>query len=84
MARDDRRQQIVVAFRGTSDDADVTTDFDFQLTPYVSPGVKPPVNATVHTGFLAAYNSVASQIFKLVDAQLTAHPGYVIVSTGHS
>jgi hypothetical protein len=84
VARDDRRQEIIVAFRGTSDDRDITTDFDFQLTPYISPGVKPPVNATVHTGFMEAYNSVAAQIFKMVDAQLKLHPGYVLISTGHS
>jgi len=35
-------------------------------------------------GFLAAYNAVASNVISVVERELEIHPGYSIVSTGHS
>ncbi|KAF8142351.1 alpha/beta-hydrolase [Mycena galopus ATCC 62051] len=63
---------------------DFITDAEILLTPFVSPGVNPPAGATAHTGFLTAWNAVASSVISTVKAQVAAHPGYQLVSTGHS
>ncbi|KIM78843.1 hypothetical protein PILCRDRAFT_74960 [Piloderma croceum F 1598] len=84
IARDDTRKEIVVAFRGSQQIANVFTDAAIMLTPFQSPGVDDVGDAYVHLGFLTAYNSVASNVISVVKKQLEIHPGYSIVSTGHS
>lgn len=37
-----------------------------------------------HSGFLGAWNAVASGVISTVKSQLAAHPGYAIVTSGHS
>ncbi|KAF7333272.1 Alpha/beta-hydrolase [Mycena sanguinolenta] len=84
VVRDDTRKEIVVALRGSTSLQDFLTDAEIVLVPFVSPGVKAPAGSTAHAGFLAAWNSVASTVISTVRTQLAAHPGYQLVSTGHS
>ncbi|KAJ7922911.1 alpha/beta-hydrolase, partial [Mycena leptocephala] len=84
IARDDTRKEIVVALRGSTSAQDFVTDAEIVLTPFVSPGVNAPAGSTAHTGFLAAWNAVAPTVISTVRAQVAAHPGYQLVSTGHS
>ncbi|KAF8575204.1 alpha/beta-hydrolase [Ramaria rubella] len=84
VARDDDRQEIVVAMRGSSSLEDFLVDADILLTEYQSPGVSAPSGTEVHSGFLAAYNSVADTIISTVQDQLNTHPGYSLVTSGHS
>ncbi|KAJ7470899.1 alpha/beta-hydrolase [Mycena latifolia] len=84
IARDDGRREIVVALRGSSSAEDFHTNAKFSLTPLVSLGINPPAGSTVHTGFLTAWNSVASSVIMTARTQLAEHPGYQLVSTGHS
>jgi hypothetical protein len=84
IARDDKRKEIVVAFRGTQQIFDFITDFAISLIPLHSPGVTNVEGAYAHAGFLTAYNSVAPHVISVVKSQLAAHPDYTIVSTGHS
>ncbi|KAJ7183672.1 alpha/beta-hydrolase [Mycena filopes] len=82
VARDDSRKEIVVSFRGSFSLADVATDVDLFLVPFVSPGLTETFN--VHSGFLDAYNDVAVDVETTVKAQLKKFPTYTIVVTGHS
>ncbi|TDL21692.1 alpha/beta-hydrolase [Rickenella mellea] len=84
IARDDTRKEIIVSFRGSFSIQDFGTDAEIILIPFTSPGVSASKGVLAHTGFLTAYNSVASNIISTVKAQLGAHPGYTLVSTGHS
>lgn len=53
------------------------------LTPFSSPGVLPPDNATaVHWGFLRAFNSVADTVISIMKDQYTSYPNYRLVCTG--
>jgi len=82
IARDDTRKEIVVSFQGTFSVADVATDVDLFLTPFVSPGISESFE--VHSGFLSAYNDVADDILSTVKAQYAKYSSYSIVVTGHS
>ncbi|KAJ7183668.1 alpha/beta-hydrolase [Mycena filopes] len=82
IARDDTRKEIIVSFRGTFSLADVATDLNILLVPFVSPGVAQPFN--VHSGFLNAYNEVAQDVLAAVKSQLAKFPKYSVVVTGHS
>ncbi|EPQ56302.1 alpha/beta-hydrolase [Gloeophyllum trabeum ATCC 11539] len=84
IARDDTRREIVVSLRGSTSVEDFAIDSETSLEPYVSPGVVPPPGAMTHTGFLTAWNSVAPGVISVVREQLLEHPGYAIVTTGHS
>ncbi|KAF7375336.1 Alpha/beta-hydrolase [Mycena sanguinolenta] len=85
VARDDTKKEIVVAWRGSSAVADfLITDASVIRVDYTSPGVTPASGATVHSGFLRSYNSVADQVIALVKTQLDLNPDYAVVSTGHS
>ncbi|KAL0574308.1 hypothetical protein V5O48_007646 [Marasmius crinis-equi] len=84
IARDDTRREIVVALRGSTSDQDFETDAEIALAPFVSPGISPPGGSLAHTGFLTAWNSIANQVISTVRSQLAAHPGYGLVSSGHS
>lgn len=54
------------------------------MKPLQSTGLTNVGSAYVHTGFLYAYNVVASTVLKTVKAQAAAYPSYTIVVTGHS
>jgi len=84
IARDNKRKEIVVAFRGSQQLLDIITDFSISLVPLESPGMSGVGHARVHVGFLTAYNSVASHVISAMRSQLAAHPDYSVVVTGHS
>lgn len=84
IARDDTRKEILIAFRGTTSNQDALTDFSIPLVPFFSPGVKAPIDAFVHLGFLTSWNAIAGGAIATFKNELIAHPGYNIVSIGHS
>ncbi|PPQ90550.1 hypothetical protein CVT25_015864 [Psilocybe cyanescens] len=84
VARDDSRKEIVIAFRGTLELKDAFVDLQIIMKPLQSTGLTNVGSAYVHTGFLYAYNVVASTVLKTVKAQAAAYPSYTIVVTGHS
>ncbi|KII92720.1 hypothetical protein PLICRDRAFT_482508 [Plicaturopsis crispa FD-325 SS-3] len=86
LARDDHRKEIVVAFRGSQDIADFMTDAAVLQIPLILPGLTnhDVGDAFVHSGFLFSFNSVARQVLSTVNPEIGAHPGYTLISTGHS
>lgn len=85
VARADDTQEIVLAFRGTSNLADFGTDFAQELVEYQSVGVTAVCNGCqAHKGFLGAWNSVAQESLDAVRAQLSEKPSYKVTITGHS
>ncbi|PPQ92070.1 hypothetical protein CVT25_007318 [Psilocybe cyanescens] len=85
IARDDRKKEIVISFRATITLQDeVFTDARISLVPMHSPGVVATGDILVHEGFRDAWNSVASFVLDTVQSELANHPGYSIVTTGHS
>lgn len=84
VARDDSVGEIIVALRGSSSVEDIVTDAGTTLSQCTSPAVPYPTGATCHLGFQTAYNSVASSIISIVEAQLIKYPTYSITVTGHS
>ncbi|KAI5120004.1 hypothetical protein M0805_008465 [Coniferiporia weirii] len=84
IARDDTKQEIVVAYRGSIQFQDFITDLDFPLVDYSSPGVTNTSGVKTHQGFLTAFNSAADIVLSNVTDQLNKYPSYSLVSTGHS
>ncbi|KAH8925846.1 alpha/beta-hydrolase [Atractiella rhizophila] len=84
VARDDVRKEIVISLRGSNTIDDAFTDINILQKRYSSPGVTPANNVWVHSGFLDAWNSIASTVIASVKTQVAAHPDYTIVTTGHS
>jgi hypothetical protein len=56
-------------------------DGNFILVPLVSRGIENNT-ASVHAGFLLAYNSVRRAVLRIVGSQLDEFPGYGVISTG--
>ncbi|CAO3617121.1 unnamed protein product [Mucor fragilis] len=77
--RSDAQKTIYVVFRGTNSYQSTITDLVSTLTNYT-----PVSGAKVHTGFYASYKAVISDFFPAVQSQLTAHPNYKAIVTGHS
>jgi len=84
VARDDRRREIVVAFRGSHELAHMVTDGNLVLIPLVSHGIEKNNTAFVHAGFLISYNSVRAVVVRVVRDQLLAFPNHTVVISGHS
>ncbi|RDB25660.1 putative feruloyl esterase A [Hypsizygus marmoreus] len=84
IARDEHRKEIIVALRGSASYVDFLMDMQLVLIPLITPGVVLPPDTRVHSGFLLAWNSVALQILAIVSQQIKSHPGFSIVTTGHS
>ncbi|EIM86754.1 alpha/beta-hydrolase [Stereum hirsutum FP-91666 SS1] len=84
IARDDTREEIVVALRGSSSAEDFLTDVELVLEDFVVTGTSPPDGTTAHTGFLNAWNAVVDTVLSEVTSQLSDNPGYAIVTSGHS
>jgi len=92
IARDDKREEFVVAFKGTTDTTSILLDASIILVPLQGPGI-PPLDSSiassaeephVHSGFLLAYISVARGVLAQLETQLQAHPTYNVVLCGHS
>ncbi|KAI6157943.1 Alpha/Beta hydrolase protein [Pisolithus tinctorius] len=94
VARDDKRKEIVVAFRGSKDVISILIDGSVILTPLQGTGLPPshvqstpsknPKRPHVHTGFLIAYQSIAQILLDIVGLQINMYPMYAVVVTGHS
>ncbi|KAJ3500410.1 hypothetical protein NMY22_g19269 [Coprinellus aureogranulatus] len=84
ITRDDKRKEIIVSLRGTFSINDAITDLKLILTPLKSVGIADVGSAQVHTGFLEAYNYVASEVLSVVKSQLSSNPSYSVIVTGHS
>lgn len=57
-------------------------DLQIIMKPLQTAGVTDAGDAKVHTGFLGAWNLVASEVLGLVRSQLSTNPGYAVVVTG--
>ncbi|KAJ3505829.1 hypothetical protein NLJ89_g7212 [Agrocybe chaxingu] len=82
--RDDSRKEIIVSFRGTFELKDAFVDLQIIMRPLVSTGLTGVGDSYVHTGFLYAYNVVASDVLRIIKDQAAKYPSYTIISTGHS
>ncbi|KZW03567.1 alpha/beta-hydrolase [Exidia glandulosa HHB12029] len=90
IARDDAKEEFIVAFRGSTDCTDAKTEKNSKLVKLSGPGYfnfSGPDPPLVHKGFLAAHNTVAQNIQDTLKAQLQANNGshalYTIVCVGH-
>ncbi|KAF8549764.1 alpha/beta-hydrolase [Imleria badia] len=79
IARDDKREEFIVAFRGSSD----VTSILLGLPPLDPSAVSRSAEPRVHVGFLLAYNSIAQRVLDELEPQLRAYPGYELM-LGHS
>ncbi|KAJ7221296.1 Alpha/Beta hydrolase protein [Mycena pura] len=86
VARDDKRKEVVVAFRGSVTPANFITDALGALVEWDTARTKAaaPEGTKAHFGFQHAWCTIAEETVKIVTAELAAHPGYSIVTTGHS
>ncbi|KAF8549757.1 alpha/beta-hydrolase [Imleria badia] len=92
IARDDKREEFIVAFRGSSDVTSILLDASIILVSLQGPGL-PPLDPSavsrsaeprVHVGFLLAYNSIARRVLDELEPQLRVYPSYNLVVCGHS
>ena len=81
--RDDIRKEIVIAFRGTSDLQDFTSDFAQAQVTLNAIGTNCPT-CKVHNGTQTAWNSVSNEVVSAMRSQLASHPSYKPIVTGHS
>jgi len=84
IARDDSRKELVVALRGSASVVDAILDTQIALIPFVCPGCDLPSGSRVHSGFLAAWDSIVLEVSPVVKLQLSTHTGYSLVTAGHS
>ncbi|KAJ7879387.1 Alpha/Beta hydrolase protein, partial [Mycena leptocephala] len=84
VARDDKRGEIAVSFRGTFNLKDAVTDARAWLTPFDLPGIAKDPKIRVHKGFLLPYKDVSDDVRTIVKNELKSFPTYRIVVTGHS
>ncbi|KAI8323784.1 alpha/beta-hydrolase [Martensiomyces pterosporus] len=80
VARNDRTNEIIVAFRGTKTLDDVWSDAKAVTTDWAGAGS----GAKVHTGFNNAYKSAANDILTTIRDIRHTHPNHSIVFVGHS
>lgn len=81
VAVDTVREEIVVAFRGSSDLRNWIADFDFILTEYSGTGCS---DCYVHNGFSTSWSEIKSYAEEYVEAAYATYPDYSLVITGHS
>ncbi|KAI8866882.1 alpha/beta-hydrolase [Ramicandelaber brevisporus] len=86
-------KQVIVAFRGTTTDADVLQNMNWALCDWpifngnsssiasVGGGTVQP---SVHCGFLDGYSAGADKIYEAATAQLSKYPDYSLVIVGFS
>ncbi|KAF9007400.1 Alpha/Beta hydrolase protein [Cyathus striatus] len=84
VSRDESKKEIIVAIRGSASMVDFLMDAQIALVPFIAPGVTAPDGVKVHTGFLLDWDTVALEIQSIVNIQLKRHPGYTVVTCGHS
>lgn len=79
MAVDTVREEIVVAFRGSSSLRNWMADLDFiKVSCDYTAGCK------VHDGFKVSWDDISEACFALVEEAFSTYPDYTLVVTGHS
>lgn len=79
MAVDDVREEIVVAFRGTSDTQNWIADFDFIQTSFSECD-----DCYVHNGFYESWEEIKTYAEGFVQAAYALNPDYTLTIAGHS
>lgn len=79
MAVDNTRDEIVVAFRGSSDLRNWIADFDFIQVSYDYCD-----GCYVHDGFKESWDEIKSYALSYVESAFATYPDYTLVVTGHS
>lgn len=79
VAVDKTRQEIVVAFRGSSDLRNWIADFDFIQVAYSG-----CTNCYVHDGFYESWKQISSYTYDYIESAYATYPDYTLVVTGHS
>jgi putative lipase involved disintegration of autophagic bodies len=76
---DKLKNDVVVAWRGTTDYKNWIADGDFKLTTYSGCS-----NCQIHQGFYLAYLSIAAKLQDAITALFNKYPTANLVITGHS
>lgn len=76
-----QRKSVIISFRGSLSPQSFLLDAFIFFTKYTG-HPKAPKDASVHAGFMTAYENLAPHVRKLVTPLL--RPGYTIDMTGHS
>ncbi|KAF9522842.1 alpha/beta-hydrolase [Crepidotus variabilis] len=84
IARDDDRKEIIVSLKGSASITGAVLDAQVLLVPFLCPGCKLPSGIRVHSGFLAAWDSIVAEVAPIVEYQLSSHEGYGLITVGHS
>ncbi|KAJ8583318.1 alpha/beta-hydrolase [Rhizopogon salebrosus TDB-379] len=84
IARDDRRNELVISFRGSREIASAFIDTSLVLSQLHGPGLPEGTGAHVHTGFLYAFTSVGECVLDTLREQLEKFPRYDVTVCGHS
>lgn len=79
MAVDTTREEIVVAFRGSSTIRNWIADFDFVLVPYEYCD-----GCYVHDGFKESWDQIKTYALSYLESAFTTYPDYTLTVTGHS
>lgn len=79
VAVDTVREEIVVAFRGSSDLRNWIADLDF-----IQVSCDYTDDCYVHDGFKESWEEVSEYCFEYVEQAFTSYPNYTLVVTGHS
>lgn len=84
IARDDKRKEIVVVFRGSVSPMNFLTDFAGLLVAWNDSSVEAPAGTQIHMGFQHAWGTVSATVMAAVKEEASKYPDYNIVVTGHS
>ncbi|OJA16307.1 hypothetical protein AZE42_03374 [Rhizopogon vesiculosus] len=84
IARDDKRNELVVSFKGSREIASAIIDASLVLSQLHGPGLPKETGAHVHTGFLFAFISAGEHVLDTLRKQLEAYPQYGVAVCGHS
>lgn len=79
VAVDTVREEIVVAFRGSSGLRNWIADFDFILVSYTACS-----DCFVHDGFYDSWKEIQSYALEYVEEAYKSYPNYTLVIAGHS
>lgn len=79
MAVDTTREEIVVAFRGSSSLRNWIADFDFVLVSYEYCD-----GCFVHDGFKESWDQIKTYALSYLESAFATYPDYTLVVAGHS
>jgi len=79
--RDDKRKQIVTAFRGTASQTNLNEDQDWNLADFAT--LPSCSGCKVHGGYYGAWTQVVDTVRNQMTTQANKYPDYGMVITGH-